>query len=452
MKFLKILRRAFCDLVLIILFVVLISPLTSFHGDFAEAEEFDEASIDSEVSYPYTRTFTISAYYSPLPCQNKYVTGSYDGDINLNGSGVNGADGTPVYPGMIAAPSSYDFGTKMYIPTVGIVGVHDRGGAIVASNGVEGVYDRLDIWMGYGDQGLERALNWGKRSIEVTVYGVNDSIIEDVGLDDYSSDESVPNDCVIERPEVIIVDEPDPIVPTEEEEQELIEEIVLSNTLSANLGFGDEGGDVLALQNELNRLNFYKSDLNSVYDEVTEHAVYKFQQSQYLVADESSAGAGIFGPKTRDRLNEIISARNYTKVLVAKATTRKLEEDEAIMVAADDDESDVAYAEKNVELDDGQDEDVADPIESDVDDESQLLTVELDYGAVSNDVKKLQEFLKSQGYFTGLLTTTYYGPVTEMAVIEFQLANDIISSEDNVGAGRVGPATLQLINKLYLNS
>ena len=42
----------------------------------------------------YTKTFTISAYYSPLPDQSRYVTGSYEGDIRLNGSGVRSADGT----------------------------------------------------------------------------------------------------------------------------------------------------------------------------------------------------------------------------------------------------------------------------------------------------------------------------------------------------------------------
>ena len=68
----------------------------------------------------YQQTFIISAYYSPIPGQAKYVTGSYEGDIRLNGSGVNSADGTPVYPGMIAAPSTYAFGTKMNIPGIGI--------------------------------------------------------------------------------------------------------------------------------------------------------------------------------------------------------------------------------------------------------------------------------------------------------------------------------------------
>ena len=61
-----------------------------------------------EIDVPdyYVETFIISAYYSPVVEQMKYVTGSYEGDIYLNGGGVHGADGTPVYPGMIAAPKN----------------------------------------------------------------------------------------------------------------------------------------------------------------------------------------------------------------------------------------------------------------------------------------------------------------------------------------------------------
>src|SRR3989338_9310092 len=142
----------------------------------------------AEELFPYVKTFKISAYYSPCPGQTRYATGTYEGDIKLNGNGTNGADGTPVYPGMIAAPKTYEFGTKMDIPGIGIVAVHDRGGAIRATNGVEGVYDRLDVWMGYGDKGLERALNWGKRTVNVVVYGENSSLSEQIELADYSPD------------------------------------------------------------------------------------------------------------------------------------------------------------------------------------------------------------------------------------------------------------------------
>ena len=108
------------------------------------------------------QTFQISAYYSPLAGQNSYVSGSYAADLRMNGNGTHGADGTAVYVGMISAPSKYDFGTKIFIPGLGIGTVHDRGGAIYSTKG----YDRLDIWMGYGDDGRKRALQWGRQMVD----------------------------------------------------------------------------------------------------------------------------------------------------------------------------------------------------------------------------------------------------------------------------------------------
>ena len=50
---------------------------------------------------------------------------------SLNGRGTNGASGTPVFAGMIAAPKSYDYGTQIFFEGLGLGTVADRGGAIV---------------------------------------------------------------------------------------------------------------------------------------------------------------------------------------------------------------------------------------------------------------------------------------------------------------------------------
>lgn len=377
----KIKNRILINFLVLILSFFIFESVSSSFSDYAFAEQL------SGGENLYTKIFTISAYYSPLPCQNKYATGSYEGDIRLNGGGVHGADGTSVYPGMIAAPKNFDFGTKMHIPGIGIVAVHDRGGAIKASNGIVGVYDRLDVWMGYGDKGLKRALQWGKRTMDVVVYGVNDSIVEEITLDDYSADEAVPNQCV------------DEVVP------KIVSEATFEaiSYYSGNLQVGSSGNAVYALQNELRRLNFLRINPTGYYGEVTEHAVFKFQQSQRLVWDENSSGAGIFGPKTKDRLNEIIATRDYTVKLIARATNSR--------------------EEKN-----------------------RILATELDYGMVHPEVAKLQGFLKDKGYFNSPLITTYFGPATKSAVVKFQIENGVVNSEDEHGAGRVGPETLDLIN------
>ena len=277
-KFKKILSRFFIDLSLVLLIVLLYQPVSYSTADTVFADIFD-----GEV--PYTKTFKISAYYSPLPCQEKYTTGSYEGDIRLNGSGVNSADGTPVYPGMIAAPRTYSYGTKMDIPGVGIVAVHDRGGAIVPANNGRGAYDRLDIWMGYGDKGLQRALNWGKRDIDVVVYGVNNSIKEEIYLPGYDISESIANECSFKQVKSNPVVSQTPSTDT--------------SKLSYTLYVGSSGYEVQKLQKELKMLSYFRTDVTGYFGPVTEHAIFKFQQSQGIVKDKESDGAGVFGPKTK---------------------------------------------------------------------------------------------------------------------------------------------------------
>ena len=90
----------------------------SFHGDSGYA-----ASI--------TQEFIVTAYYSPLPDQNFYLKGNYEAEKILNGNGTNGASGKPVFVGMIAAPKTYNFGTRIDFEGLGVGIVEDRGGAIV---------------------------------------------------------------------------------------------------------------------------------------------------------------------------------------------------------------------------------------------------------------------------------------------------------------------------------
>ncbi len=342
----------------------------------------------------YLDTFIISAYYSPILGQNKYVTGSYEGDIYLNGGGVHGADGTPVFPGMIAAPTKYPFGTKMNIPGVGIVAVHDRGGAIV-EKGVKGhEFDRLDIWMGYGDAGLSRALNWGKRTVDVSVYGINPYINESIYLEGYSEAEKFIQNTILAPlnfpSDIYFGSEGEDVkkmqeylqdwgyydgVPNGFYGEDTAEAIYLfqldngiiqgadelgaghfgintrlsfdkfikngmdeatiklqkgarlmqkyvdlqeeSMTFESSLELGAKGDEVSRLQGELNRLGYLRIDPTGYFGEVTEHAVFKFQQSQGLVQNESDQGAGYLGPSTRVELNNIIASRFDTKSLIA---------------------------------------------------------------------------------------------------------------------------------------
>ena len=79
------------------------------------------------------KTFIVTAYYSPLPDQSRYLRGNYEAELRLNGNGTHGASGKPVYAGMLAAPKSYAFGTVIHLEGIGTGTVDDRGGAIVVA-------------------------------------------------------------------------------------------------------------------------------------------------------------------------------------------------------------------------------------------------------------------------------------------------------------------------------
>lgn len=76
-------------------------------------------------------------------------------------------------------------------------------------------------------------------------------------------------------------------------------------------------------------------------------------------------------------------------------------------------------------------------------------------GIVGADVQGLQRFLNANGFVVALSgagspgnETTYFGRATQAAVLKFQLAKSIVKSQDEPGAGTVGPKTRALINSM----
>lgn len=229
---------------------------------------------------PYQQTFIISAYYSPLPDQSVYFRGSYEADRRLNGNGTNGADGTQVYPGMLAAPKSYAFGMKLAIPGLGIGAIHDRGGAIVKAGVRSNTHDRIDVWMGRGEEGLARALQWGMRTVTATVYPSNYQIAESFNLPGFA-------------PQFVV-----------------------------DLRLGDTSEEVRRLQTELKTYGYYRGEIAGNFDEETKQALLGYQLVRKILANTNEAGAGYLGPKTREVLNREIFKRTWRvpKSLLASST------------------------------------------------------------------------------------------------------------------------------------
>ncbi|USN57068.1 MAG: hypothetical protein H6766_00970 [Candidatus Peribacteria bacterium] len=128
-------------------------------------------------------TLIATAYYSPLPDQEVYVTGDFEAEKLLQGNGTHGASGRAVFDGMLAASANYSFGTQIVIDGWGIGQVEDRGGAIVQAGQRGYEYDRVDIWMGYGDRGRVQALLWGKRTVSAQICDARTYDEYDLGTD-----------------------------------------------------------------------------------------------------------------------------------------------------------------------------------------------------------------------------------------------------------------------------
>jgi len=406
----------------------------------------------------YQKTFTISAYYSPIPNQERYVTKSYEGDLRLNGSGVNSADGTPVYPGMIAAPSAYTFGTKMDIPGIGIVAVHDRGGAIVHAGERGQSYDRLDIWMGYGDKGLSRALNWGKRNVTATVYGVDTSIKENVYLEGFT------------------------------EAEKFIKTIVSKQKIfKTDLWYGKSGDKIGKLQEYLKNLGYYKGTIDKYYGDEVYKSVIAFQIDQNIINNKEEFGAGYLGPQTRTKLEAIIDKKRKDKLPKKNLgrddtgdEVKKLQE--ALIRLGYNVEITGIYDQKTIDavFKFQQDNNILDnesslgagyfgsqtfavlsnnlealkePVSQSLDDLSNkqasftAFKDTLSLGDKGDEVIRLQQELKKFNLLR-IEPTGYYGEITQHAVFKFQQRKGILTSIKDPGAGTFGQQTISHLNSL----
>jgi peptidoglycan hydrolase-like protein with peptidoglycan-binding domain/3D (Asp-Asp-Asp) domain-containing protein len=231
------------------------------------------------------RMLMVSAYYSPLPAQRFYMRGSYEADLKLNGYGIHGADRTPVYVGMLAAPRTYAFGTQVRLPGLGIGVVHDRGGAILAKKS----YDRIDVWMGYGEEGLGRALNWGMRLVDGEVFWEKDTVESTVDFSWLPSE--LPKDTL----------------------NRLMARTMLNpQTFNQPITKISSKADISDLQEALRMFGYYHGEVNGEYGNDTRQAVILFQIDEGVLLNEHAQGAGNFGPQTQQALKTKVENFNST--------------------------------------------------------------------------------------------------------------------------------------------
>ncbi len=252
------------------------------------------------------RMLLVTAYYSPLPDQRFYIRGNYEADIRLNGRGTNGADGTEVFDGMLAAPKTYAFGTRVRIPGLGVGEVHDRGGAILAGRN----YDRIDVWMGRGEEGLSRALNWGARLVAGEVFTDPDAV--EPGLSYGHIGSTLPGGMV-ERLMKTTTYRP----------------VQNPAVFDKPLNWQADKNAIRELQEALTSLGYYAGPVDGTLDEVTRKSLVNFQVTEGVIPNAVAMGAGNFGPKTRATLKDKLQNFNH----VAEKEIQRLEENRLLLAS-----------------------------------------------------------------------------------------------------------------------
>lgn len=345
------------------------------------------------------KKFIVTAYYSPLPNQSFYLRGSYEADIRLNGNGTHGASGRAVYPGMLAAPKTYSFGTKIQLEGLGVGTVDDRGGAIVSSGSRGYDADRLDIWMGQGEEGLRRALSWGKRSVTGKILDMEEAV--DREAIDLSRVKVAKISANAYRKQ-------------QEEQNTLVAEA--ADIFSTLIDRNTDPEKIKELQIILSRLSYYGGGIDGKYSKALEDAIYDFQIETGLVTSKKTLGAGYYGTKTRTKLKEIYAlyTANEKKRLAEEARLAQVKADEEKRVLAEKQE--VALFVQN------------------------LGSPKAD--EIGKHVRSLQQSLKSLGYFDGK-DTAIFGKNTRAALVAYQTERKIAETE----LGKLGKSTKEALYK-----
>ena len=213
--------------------------------------------------------FIITAYYSPLPGQSKYFNGSYQREIYVNGEGTHGASGEAVFEWMLAAPKKYPFGTKIHFEGYGVAEVQDRGWAIVSAGSRWNNYDRIDIWMGYGDVWRERAVQWGRQTVKWKI--VSSETENTLKFDNQSS----------------------------------------VNFLSLRVSPESESNEIIRLQELFVKAGLYAGEIDGKYESIQGELI-DFQLTNNIISSENEEFAGYFWPQTIEALSKILAIPKTT--------------------------------------------------------------------------------------------------------------------------------------------
>lgn len=336
--------------------------------------------------------FVVTAYYSPLPDQKYYLKWNYKDEIRLNGKWIAWASWKKVFSWMLAAPKNYKFGTKIELEWLWIGSVEDRGWAIVNAWNRWYSNDRIDVWMGYWDEWLRRALYWWKRKVKWNILSNSSQTTLDYN--------NIPA--------------PSWVVNSLEQTPNIFYKAIWKKS---------DKNDIYDLKLFLHDNNFYSGQVNYTYSYDLISAIHDFQLKHNLVSKEEISWAGYWWKNTRAKFLE-------------EYRLWKLESDNTDIVVLDDYNN---KENKTIWLLNSSN--------------NVILKWDINY-IFNNPVKtiaqiaELQNVMKELDLYDGEIDAKYESIKSEL--LNYQLNNDLIVNENSLWAGYYWPKTRKTLYQDYI--
>jgi len=354
--------------------------------------------------------FRVTAYYSPLPNQKYYIKGNYLAEKRMNWEWIRWASWKAVFSGMLAAPTKYNFWTKIYLKWLGIWEVADRWWAIVKAWERKFKYDRIDVWVWYWDEGLRRAMYWGNRVVEWYITNKKEKTTlnyKKIPAPNWA----IPKTKNVKYTKYLSYKKDNKIIKSKFEINLDLELKIFDKRISSEK-------DTKILQEKLKNLWLYNWEINWNYNNIKD-IITKYQLENKLIKKVWELGTGYFWPKTRASLK-----KDYKNYLVKKEEEKKQIEN---------------YKKQIEEL-------------KDISAKNAKKTLNniwyVKYNEISSWVRELQKALKKLGYFDYKDTAIFWAK-TKNALIDFQLARNVIKNKYEPGTWVFWPNTKkQLLSDL----
>ncbi len=354
--------------------------------------------------------FIVTAYYSPLPNQSKYIMGNYEAEVRMNGQGYRWAGWKRVFSSMLAAPWIYSFGTKIHLEWLGIWEVADRGWAIVKSGQRNFGHDRIDLWVGHWEEGLRRAMYWGKRTIKWRVikrWNKATVNIKRIPAPKWAT-AYLPNNKTFTKK----------IVKQKNKRYPFFDYWIWTKSKKES---------IIVLQKFLKKINLYNWKVHWIYSSQLISNIYSFQRKNNLVKNWSDINAWYWSSKTRDLVWKKYKSWDFSKKETLVKITKKTVKQNKISL--------ISKSEIKVNISHTQSQKLVDIFNKKIENKTW--------------VERLQRILKKLWYYKWKVSWEY--SEVRGSVLEFQLKNKIIKNKSSNWAWNYWPTTRKTLKKVYID-